>query len=54
MATKTWNKERAGKRIDARMAELPAKDVEIKEYVRDTDLRELPAMWPGLRLASIL
>lgn len=42
MATRTWNKERAGKRIDARMAELPAKDVEIKEYVRDTDLRELP------------
>lgn len=42
MATRTWNKERAGKRIDARMAELPARDVEIKEYVRDTDLRGLP------------
>jgi hypothetical protein len=41
MATRTWNKERAAKRIDARMAELPAKDVEIKEYVCDTDLREL-------------
>lgn len=42
MATRTWNKERASKRIEARMDELPAKDVEIKEYVRDTDLTELP------------
>src|ERR1035438_2159160 len=42
MATRTWNKDRAGKRIDARLAELPVKDVEIREYVRDTDLTGLP------------
>ena len=42
MATRTWNKERAGKRIEAKMAELPAKDVEIRKYVRDTDLTGLP------------
>ncbi|HEY4381398.1 MAG TPA: adenylate/guanylate cyclase domain-containing protein [Acidobacteriaceae bacterium] len=42
MGTRTWNKDRAGKRIEARLAELPAKDVEIREYVRDTDLTGLP------------
>jgi class 3 adenylate cyclase len=43
MATRTWNKERASKRIDARIGELPLKDIEIKEYVRDTDLTNLPS-----------
>lgn len=42
MATRTWNKDRASKRIDARLAELPVKDVEIREYVRDTNLTGLP------------
>jgi len=42
MGTRTWNKERAGKRIDARLSELPIKDIEIREYVRDTDLASLP------------
>lgn len=43
MATRTWNKDRAIKRIDAKIAELPLKDIEIKEYVRDTDLGNLPS-----------
>jgi len=42
MATRTWNKDRATKRIDARLSELPAKDIEIREYVRETDLTGLP------------
>ncbi len=37
-----WNKERA-KRLDDKIASLPLKDIEIKEYVRDTDLTGLPA-----------
>jgi class 3 adenylate cyclase len=43
LATRTWNKDRAAKRIDARISELPLKDIEIKEYVRDTDLTNLPS-----------
>lgn len=42
MATRSWNKDRAGKRIDSKMSGLPLKDIEIKEYVRDTDLTNLP------------
>lgn len=42
MATRTWNKERASKRIDSRIAELPLTDIEIKDYVRETDLTNLP------------
>ena len=42
MATRSWNKDRASKRIDARIAGLPAKDIQIKEYVRDTNLTGLP------------
>jgi class 3 adenylate cyclase len=42
MATRSWNKDRASKRIDAKISELPLKDIEIKEYVRDTDLTNLP------------
>ena len=42
MATRTWNENRASKRIDARIAELPVNDIEIREYVRDTNLPNLP------------
>jgi class 3 adenylate cyclase len=42
VATRTWNKERAGKRIDGKISGLPLKDIEIKKYVRDTDLTNLP------------
>ena len=42
MATRSWNKDRASKRIDGKIADLPIKDIEIKEYVRDTDLTNLP------------
>ena len=38
MGTRTWNKDRATKRIDAKIDALPLKDIEIKEYVRDTNL----------------
>lgn len=41
MGTRTWNKDRAGKRIDKRIAGLPLKDIEIKDYVRETDLSNL-------------
>ena len=43
LATRSWNKDRAAKRIDAKLAELPLKDIEIREYVRDTDLANLPS-----------
>ena len=42
MGTRTWNKDRALKRINAKIDELPLKDIEIKEYVRDTNLADLP------------
>jgi hypothetical protein len=42
MATRTWTKDRASKRIDSRISELPIRDIEIKEDVRDTDLTDLP------------
>jgi class 3 adenylate cyclase len=42
VATRSWNKDRASKRIDSRIGELPMKDIEIKEFVRDTDLTNLP------------
>lgn len=42
MATRTWNKDRAAKRIDLRISEVPLNDIEIREYVRDTDLGNLP------------
>jgi class 3 adenylate cyclase len=42
MATRIWSKEKASKRIDSRIAELPLKDIEIKSFVRDTDLTNLP------------
>jgi class 3 adenylate cyclase len=43
VATRSWNKDRSGKRIDGKISELPLKDIEIKEYVRDTDLTNLPS-----------
>jgi class 3 adenylate cyclase len=43
VATRSWNKDRAAKRIDGKIADLPIKDIEIKEYVRDTDLTNLPS-----------
>lgn len=42
MASRSWNKDRAGKRIDSKISGLPIKDIQIKEYVRDTDLTNLP------------
>src|ERR1039457_3402106 len=42
MATRTWKKERAPDRIGAKIKELPINDIEIKEFVRDTDLTNLP------------
>src|SRR6202167_1920128 len=42
MATRTWKKEKAADRISAKIKGLPTKDIEIKEYVRDTDLTNLP------------
>src|SRR5579871_2073774 len=42
MGTRTWNNDRATKRIDAKINSLQLKDIEIKEYVRDTDLGNLP------------
>lgn len=38
-----WNKDRAKERIDNKIKALPLKDIEIKEYVRDTDLTGLAA-----------
>lgn len=42
MATRTWNDERATKRIEASISALPLKDIEIRDYVRETDLTNLP------------
>lgn len=41
MAARSWNRDRATKRIDAKIDGLPVKDIEIKDYVRDTDLSNL-------------
>src|SRR6266436_1472651 len=42
MATRNWKKERASERITAKVKELPLNDIKIKEFVRDTDLTNLP------------
>ena len=42
MGTRTWKKERASERIDTWLKNMPLKDIEIKEFVRDTDLTNLP------------
>ena len=39
----SWNKDRSKRRIDEKIASLPLKDIEIREYVRDTNLMGLPA-----------
>jgi class 3 adenylate cyclase len=41
MAGRNWNKDRAQKRIDAKIQAMPLNAIEIKEYVRDTNLSEL-------------
>ena len=42
MAARTWNKDAASKRIDSLIGGLPLNEIKIKEFVRDTDLRNLP------------
>jgi class 3 adenylate cyclase len=39
---KNWKKDRAKDRIDASIASMPISEIEIKEYVRDTSLADLP------------
>ena len=41
MSARTWNKDRAEKRIASKIAQLPLNEIEIKDYVRDTDLTSL-------------
>ena len=41
MSTRTWNQERSRKRIQKKIEDLPIKDIEIKDYVRETDLSTL-------------
>lgn len=41
MSIRTWNQERAAKRIQGKIDDVPLKDIEIKPYVRDTDLTGL-------------
>ncbi|ARP99678.1 transcriptional regulator [Pseudorhodoplanes sinuspersici] len=38
----SWNKDRATKRINDKISSLPLKDIEIKDYVRDTNLTGIP------------
>jgi len=38
----TWNKDRAEKRIKSKIDGLAVNDIAIKDYVRDTDLTNLP------------
>lgn len=42
MATRSWSKDRASKRIEARLTAMPIDQIQIKNYVRDTDLGNLP------------
>jgi len=42
MSARTWNQERAAKRIQKKIDDLPIKDIEIREYVRETNLGDLP------------
>jgi hypothetical protein len=53
MATRTWNQDRASKRIAKKISALPVKDILIKEYVRDTDLGDLPRTSPTESMASM-
>jgi hypothetical protein len=43
VATRSWNKDRAAKRIDSKISGVPLKGIEIRKYVRDTDLTNLPS-----------
>lgn len=43
MTARTWDKDRAAKRITAKIEDLPLADIEIKDYVRETDLTNLPS-----------
>ncbi len=42
MSTRTWNKDRAAKRIESKIAQVSLNDIEVRDYVRDTDLSNLP------------
>lgn len=42
MTTKSWSYSGAKERIDASIADLPLDEIKIKEYVRDTNLHDLP------------
>ncbi len=42
MSARVWSSDRAAKRIDSRIDGLAIDDIEIRDYVRDTDLARLP------------
>lgn len=42
MASHSWSKDRAQKRIDQKIDDFAIKEIEIKDYVRDTDLSGIP------------
>lgn len=41
MSARTWNKERAATRIQSKIDDVLLRDIQIKPYVRDTDLSNL-------------
>jgi class 3 adenylate cyclase len=41
MSSKTWNENRADKRIQAKIDDMPLSGITIKPYVRDTDLENI-------------
>lgn len=43
MGTRTWSYDRAKKRIDAKISGLAVDDIEVRDYVRDTNLSNLPS-----------
>jgi class 3 adenylate cyclase len=42
MAARGWKKDRASERIDARIDELPLNKIDIKKFVKETSLTDLP------------
>lgn len=42
MAGRSWSETRAKKRIETRLKEVPLGDLEIRDYVRDTSLADIP------------
>lgn len=42
MAGRSWSESRAKKRIETRLKEVPFNDLEIRDYVRDTNLADIP------------